>query len=124
MAKKFGRGQAFEAELQTAMERVIAAVRRGWNRIYLETNSSYVVSIFRRNEVVLPWKFQARREWMMEFLQGTELNVNHIYREGNAVADAISKFKDFDRFICWDSPPSFILDLAERDRFTEYFRIF
>lgn len=48
----------------------------------------------------------------MKFLPGVEFKVTHVYREGNAVTDAISKFQDFDHFIWWDSPPSFILELA------------
>lgn len=59
---------------------------------------------------------------MQSRLQNVELKVNHIYREGNFVADAISNFKDFDRYIWWDQVPEFILHLAEKDRCMEFFR--
>lgn len=60
---------------------------------------------------------------MQELLEEVELKVNHIYREGIKVTDAISKFQDFEHFIWWDIVPDFILSIAENDRFMEYFRI-
>lgn len=60
---------------------------------------------------------------MQSRLQNVELKANHIYREGNAVADAIANFKDYDNYIWWDQVPEFILQLFEKDRFMEFFRI-
>lgn len=56
-AWKMGKGQAYEAELGTVIEPVSAAIKRGWNKIYLESDSTYVTRLFQSKGSTVPWKF-------------------------------------------------------------------
>lgn len=121
--RKMGKGRAFEAEILAAMERVSAAIMKGWSKIVLESDSTYVVSLFNNNDSEIPWKYRANWDWLSEKIREIEFVAMHVYREGNKVADAISTYDTKDDFIWWDNIPNFILNLAARDRHMEYFRI-
>lgn len=119
--RKLGKGQAFEAELLIAMEGVTSALMKELSNIVLESDSTYVVSLFNNTNSVIPWKYRSLWAWMMGKLQDVEFMATHIYREGNTVADAISIFRTSEDYIWWDDIPEFILQLAAKDRYMEYF---
>lgn len=59
-AWKMGTSQAYKEELGTAIEGVSAAIKGGWNKIYLESDSTYVTMLFQSKGSRMPWKFRAR----------------------------------------------------------------
>lgn len=122
-ARKMGRELAYEAEVGVAIEGVSSAIMLGWTKIHLESDSTYVVSLFGKKNLKVPWKFRSCWDWLQEKLSDKEFHVSHIFREGNSVADAISTFQDFDRFIWWNEVPDFLASLVANDRHLEYFRL-
>ncbi|KAL8515515.1 hypothetical protein ACS0TY_014270 [Phlomoides rotata] len=72
-AASFGAGFAFEAELATTFMALDLAFERHWNAIWLETNSSYVVHVLKARPLEM------------------SLVVSHIFREGNASADRLTR---------------------------------
>lgn len=57
---------------------------------------------------------------MQEQLQDVNFKAIHIYREDNKVAYAIFTYQDFENFIWWDSISEFILNLADKDKYTKF----
>ncbi|KAL8523553.1 hypothetical protein ACS0TY_013500 [Phlomoides rotata] len=47
--------------------------------------------------------------------------VSHIYREGNASADRLTR-EPVDRFEWWDHAPSFLDPFLRRDRNSDFYR--
>lgn len=123
-SRRMGKGQAYEAELTSAIEGITMAIMKGWRKLILEADSMHVVSLFQNQDAAeIPWKFKAVWDWMNEMLCDVEFWATHIYREGNTVADAISTNKMEGNYCWWDEVPNFILQLAAKDRYMEYYRI-
>lgn len=120
-AFKMGKGQTFEAELGATIEGVSTALLHGWRQIFLESDSTYIVGLFIGSSKSIPWHFIGKWRWMKEMPVGSCFNVGHIYREGNSVADALSTYNGLDDYIWRDCPPDFVLNLAAKDRYLEYF---
>ena len=80
---------AFEAELFGFMFAMKIAHNFGWNSLWLEIDSSYVVLLVQNNSHKVPWHFRCK--WMRALQYAKKLNVriSHIYREGNCVADKL-----------------------------------
>ncbi|KAL8523003.1 hypothetical protein ACS0TY_013099 [Phlomoides rotata] len=51
-----GSGFAFEAELATTFSAVEIAFDKQWLHLLLETNSVYVVNVFKRHTSFVPWR--------------------------------------------------------------------
>ncbi|KAK2659229.1 hypothetical protein Ddye_005762 [Dipteronia dyeriana] len=67
------------------------AWQNGWHRIWLESDSSYVVHLlFSRSEQV-PWRIRQVWQRCIYQMSKMEFQVSHIFREWNQVADALSK---------------------------------
>ena len=62
----------------------------GWNYLWLETDSSYVVLLVKKNSYRVPWKF--RNRWIRDLQYAKNLNahVSHIFHEGNRVVDKLA----------------------------------
>lgn len=95
---------------------------KGWPKIVLESDSTYVVSLFNDPNSVVPWKYRFSWAWMTEKLQDVDFMAKHSYREGNKMADYISTFCSSNNYIWWDNIPEFIMQLAAKDEYLEYFR--
>lgn len=52
-ARKMG---AYEAEILAAFEGIAAALMKGWTKLLLQSDSTYVVSLFQVNP---PWKYRS-----------------------------------------------------------------
>ncbi|KAK3184806.1 hypothetical protein Dsin_032092 [Dipteronia sinensis] len=82
---------AFEEELLAALMAINFAWQNGWHRIWLESDSSYMVQLLSSRSKQVPW--QIRQAWQHRIYQISmmEFQVSHIFREGNQVADVFSK---------------------------------
>ena len=101
---------AFEAELIAASMAINFAWQNGWHRLWLESDSSYVVQLLSSRFEQVPWRI--RQAWLRCIYQisNMEFQVSHIFREGNQVADALSKHAlglEVDSW--WSNTPSFLL---------------
>ena len=85
-----GEAFAFVAELQAAMFAVTMASERGWSHVWLESDSTYVVNLFKTRSTEVPWSCRVQWAACLRLLQNMSLVVSHIYREGNQVADALA----------------------------------
>ena len=89
------------------MKAIDLAWTKGWHRLWLECDSLYVVNLFRTKSKKVPWEL--KKNWMqcLHFLTLMDVRVSHIFREGNATADLLSKHStSATNFLWWDSAPS------------------
>lgn len=84
---------AYEAELYAVILSIEAAAARNWNHLWLECDSIYVIGLLKSEYVDVPWSY--RNRWLNVLLRLKNMNlvVSHIFREGNQVADSLSKSK-------------------------------
>ncbi|KAL8520524.1 hypothetical protein ACS0TY_011157 [Phlomoides rotata] len=61
-AMNHGRGFAFESELVTAFYAIELANDNGWQNIWREYDSLYVVQIFRSSNSAIPWHLMAQNQ--------------------------------------------------------------
>ncbi|XP_057793119.1 uncharacterized protein LOC131009729 [Salvia miltiorrhiza] len=87
---KGGSGFAFEAELLAVITAIAIAYNRGWRKLWLEADSSYVVGLLQQRTMEVPWRFINYWKETLARLQEITFRVSHIYREGNAVADIMA----------------------------------
>ena len=82
---------AFEAELLAASMAINFAWQNGWHRLWLESDSSYVVQLLSSRFEQVPWRIRQVWQRCIYQISKMEFQVSHIFREGNQVADALSK---------------------------------
>ncbi|XP_057785445.1 uncharacterized protein LOC131002988 [Salvia miltiorrhiza] len=87
---KGGSGFALEAELLAVVTAIAIARCRGWNRLWLEADSTYVVNLLMRRSLDVPWRFMACWKATLKRLTEMDFRISHIYREGNAAADLMA----------------------------------
>lgn len=87
-----GQAYAYEAEFFDAMNAIEIVENFDWNPLWLESNSTYTVNLFDNDSVDVPWKFKARWETCLSYIASILSKVFHIFREGNKVADTLSKY--------------------------------
>ena len=85
-----GIGFAFKAEIMSFILAVEKAKEFGWVNLWVESDSLYVVNLFRDKSNKIPWKFKNRWMRALSFASQIRVVVSHIYREGNAVADKLA----------------------------------
>ncbi|XP_057784939.1 uncharacterized protein LOC131002461 [Salvia miltiorrhiza] len=85
--EKGGQGFAFEAELLAVITAISIAHEQGWLKLWIEVDSSYVVNLLDRKSEDVPWRFVAHWKRTLQLLSTFQLQVTHIFREGNVVAD-------------------------------------
>ncbi|KAL8508418.1 hypothetical protein ACS0TY_018872 [Phlomoides rotata] len=85
-----GFGFAFEVELATDFSTVEIAFDKHWLHLWLETDSVYVIV------------------------------VSHIFREGNASADRLTR-EPVDGFEWWGTVPDFLIPFLNRDRSVKFY---
>jgi len=71
------------------MRSIEFAKSKNWNSFWLETDPKLVVQAF-SNQDIVPW--QLRNMWSNCIITVSNMNfiISHIYREGNACADAFA----------------------------------
>ncbi|KAK3221411.1 hypothetical protein Dsin_008436 [Dipteronia sinensis] len=63
----------------------------GWHKIWLESDSSYVVQLLSIMSDQVTWRVRQAWQHCIHQISHMEFQVSHIFREGNQVVDALSK---------------------------------
>ncbi|KAK3183302.1 hypothetical protein Dsin_030588 [Dipteronia sinensis] len=81
----------FEAELLAASLAMNFIWKYGWHRIWLESDSSYVVQLLSSRSEIVP--LRVRQVWQRSIFQISQMHfqVSYIFNERNQIADALSK---------------------------------
>ncbi|XP_057792980.1 uncharacterized protein LOC131009580 [Salvia miltiorrhiza] len=87
---KGGVGFAFEAELLAIITAINLAHDRNWLRLWIESDSMYVVRLLDSRSSDVPWRFMNLWKNTLRILQDFQLIITHIYREGNQPADIMA----------------------------------
>ncbi|KAK3189490.1 hypothetical protein Dsin_029051 [Dipteronia sinensis] len=82
-AVPLGQVFAFEAELLAALMAINLAWQNGWHRIWLESESSYVVYLLASRSEQVPWWIRQAWQHYIYQISKMEFQVSHIFREGN-----------------------------------------
>ncbi|XP_057803295.1 uncharacterized protein LOC131018600 [Salvia miltiorrhiza] len=85
-----GRGWAFEAELLALVIALEQTVFHGWSHVWIETDCTYLVDLFRSRSDTVPWRFLSRWRKVLASIVNFHIIITHIYREGNRVADCLA----------------------------------
>ncbi|KAL8556944.1 hypothetical protein ACS0TY_004425 [Phlomoides rotata] len=88
---QLGSGYAFEAELATALHAICIAAEKGWTQVWIECDSMYVVHCLRNTDTKIPWRLLPLWHRTRSKLANVWLVVSHIYREGNVIADRLTR---------------------------------
>ncbi|KAL8485253.1 hypothetical protein ACS0TY_027527 [Phlomoides rotata] len=120
-AATHGYGFAFEAELATALLAIELAHDKGWNNLWLESDSTYVVHFLKSDLPDVPWRLMARWHRVRRLRPHLHIVVSHIFQEGNAVADRLSR-EEVSRFKWWSESLDFLFPFLQRDIGSEFYR--
>ena len=108
-AANLGDVSVFEAEVTGLIVALEFAASHGWDRLWLESDSTAVVHAFHNPYVIL---FRFRNQWHNCALLGINSICSHAFHEGNYCADKLANFGHSVLGTVWlDSlPPVFVLD--------------
>ncbi|XP_057770894.1 uncharacterized protein LOC130990686 [Salvia miltiorrhiza] len=87
---KGGRGFAFEAELLAVIHAISIAHNRGWFSLWVEADSEYMVRLLQERSMDVPWRFIGLWKQAIMKISDFNMQVSHIYREGNRAADIMA----------------------------------
>ncbi|XP_050222822.1 uncharacterized protein LOC126672915 [Mercurialis annua] len=113
---------AFMAEIEAAIYAVLKASEMGFQFVWLECDSIYVVNLFKRRDMQIPWKLRLRWIACLKYINSIQFVVSHIFREGNAVADDLARHGALNNGVFWwnQSPDfcndSFYHDFSRKER--------
>ncbi|KAK3224617.1 hypothetical protein Dsin_004479 [Dipteronia sinensis] len=82
---------AFEAELLAMSMAINYAWINDWCRIWLKSDSSYVVQLLYAHFYQVPWCVWLALHMCLSQITHMDFQVSHIFRESNQVAEALSK---------------------------------
>ncbi|KAL8513006.1 hypothetical protein ACS0TY_019250 [Phlomoides rotata] len=119
-AMQHGSGFAFEVELATDFSTVEIAFDKHWLHLWLETDSVYVVNIFKCHTSLVPWKLLVQWHRVHRMMGDMQIVVSHIFREGNASADRLTR-EPVDGFEWWGTVPDFLIPFLNRDRSVKFY---
>lgn len=103
-----GVGFAFEAELVAALLGIEVAYQKGWTKLWIESDSMYVVFMLNSLTPKVPWKCLEKWRFIKSYLSQIQWFASHTYREANVCADALASYNSDEVFIWWDSKPAFL----------------
>ncbi|XP_057812491.1 uncharacterized protein LOC131026578 [Salvia miltiorrhiza] len=109
-----GRGWAFEAELFALVIALEQTVLHGWSHVWIETDCTYLVDLFRSRSDTVPWRFFSRWRKVLSSIVNFHIIITHIYREGNRVADCLASSVVEEGY--WNFAIPEILHLVRDDR--------
>ncbi|XP_057779759.1 uncharacterized protein LOC130998351 [Salvia miltiorrhiza] len=89
---KGGVGFSFEAELLAVIKAILIAHDRGWLHLWVESDSMYIVHLLGERSTAVPWRFIALWRKVLCLLPEFKLQISHIYREENKVADIMANY--------------------------------
>ncbi|KAK3212773.1 hypothetical protein Dsin_017479 [Dipteronia sinensis] len=115
-AVPLGQVFAIEAELLAASLAINYAWNLGWHRIWLESDPSYIVQFLSIRSDQVTWRVPQAWQRCIHQISHMKFQVSHIFREGNQVADALSKHAlSLSSNSWWSSTPSFCSSLVGND---------
>jgi ribonuclease HI len=110
-AEPLGNFSPLHAELCGAMRAIEIAYHLNWKNLWLETDSSVVVSAFNNSFEPVVWNLRNRWHTTLSLLNDMNCIVTHIHREGNQVADLLAKHGlSLPTLSHWNDAPLFIRD--------------
>ncbi|XP_058757179.1 uncharacterized protein LOC131630417 [Vicia villosa] len=77
------------AEFGAVIRAMEIAIDRGWQKLWIETDSSMVVKAF-SNHCLVPFSFRTRWNYCLQNANFSHIFISHIYREGNSCADFLA----------------------------------
>lgn len=80
----------FGAKLLTIIHAISYAWEREWTRLWLESDSSYMVHLISTRNPDVPWHWLAAWTNCFHNISSVCFQVSHIFREGKSFADALS----------------------------------
>lgn len=89
-AKPIGVQFALFAEIMAFIIAVDIACHKGWFPIWFETDSELLVIKVTSKTMDVPWRLRNKWRRCLHLLSDKLFSISHIYREGNAVADAVA----------------------------------
>ena len=105
-AFNLGISNSLVAELQGVMIAIEIASQKGWNYLWLETNSVLVTLAFKSSNTV-PWHLRNRWENYLIKVASMHFFVTHVYREGNHCVDIMANIGiSLQTHAWWDHVPS------------------
>ncbi|KAF5179380.1 hypothetical protein FRX31_031033 [Thalictrum thalictroides] len=87
VCKNIGDMNSFQAEYQAIISALEVAVSRGWDKVWIESDSQAAITSFAHNRV--PWQMKFR--WLKVVKFFTMLQMSTTWREANFSADKASK---------------------------------
>lgn len=100
-----GHRTSFYAELHAVILAVELTHARGWQNLWLESDSSSVISCFASGSFSPPWSLQTRWNNCTLHLQNMVFRCSHIFPEGNVVADKLANLGLLSSSLVWHSTP-------------------
>ncbi|KAI9178164.1 hypothetical protein LWI28_023465 [Acer negundo] len=82
---------AYKVELLAASLAINVAWKYVWHRIWLESDSFYMVRLLSSCSEMVPWKVHQAWQRCIFQISQMDFQVSHIFREGNQVVDTLSK---------------------------------
>ncbi|KAL8484656.1 hypothetical protein ACS0TY_027091 [Phlomoides rotata] len=121
LTMSLGLSFTFEAELATTLHAIDIAHKLSWTRLWMECDSTYVVQTLRSKNLIIPWRLISWWHKAWEKME-EQLIVSHIFREGNAVTDRLTKEHVLDVKKWWSIALDFIVPYINRDLHYEFYR--
>lgn len=116
LCKQVGIHNAFAAELLAFMEAINIAFDKGWRKLWIEMDSLTLAKGMQTHIFKPPWKFSTLWSICKSKMEGMQIQISHIFREGNQVADRLSKLGLHHHPLKWrDSPPREIQSYIAHD---------
>jgi ribonuclease HI len=115
-AENLGRGNAYFAKLSAVMRAIEIAHHRGWNKLWIETDSKLVV-LASKNINLVPCELRNRWKNCLLTLQQMNFVITHIFREGNNCADKLASIGlSIQGLTVWLEVPDLIRSFYVNDR--------
>ncbi|GAU12290.1 hypothetical protein TSUD_141980 [Trifolium subterraneum] len=111
----------YHAELCGAMRAIEIAHQLDWKNLWLETDSTIVVSAFKNRSAPVAWNLRNKWHNTLVLLSSMNCIVTHIYREGNQVVDLLANHGLGLAYLShWHVAPLFIKDSLRKNHLELY----
>ncbi|KAJ4702472.1 Ribonuclease H protein [Melia azedarach] len=111
-----GLNTVFFAELLAVILVVELAFERGWNNLWLESDSMIVIQHLYNPSLLPPWRLRNRWLNCLHRIHFIDFRCSHTYRENNNVADRLANLGlVFPSLHWWNSPPPCVAGLLSKD---------
>ncbi|KAK2430924.1 hypothetical protein QL285_029213 [Trifolium repens] len=116
-AEPLGTCSAYVAEMRGFMRAIEIAFHKQWNHLWIESDSSTVVSAFINPDHQVAWSLRTRWHNALFMARHMHVIVTHIYREGNQVADLLANHGlTFPSIVYLEDIPLFAKDCYDRNK--------